>query len=431
MADSFNVKMLQPDAEGPTLDGAKLRWDLLHPSDGWSLRDAIAWLVTEGRLESSLGSLTGGFGEVLRNGGAPIGRIRITTLTLHPLVTAWGAEWHVQKGREEQDFLAANQVNSAYVGSPIQIMRETGKPYRQNLEADLTLEHHALFHELKADGMTDYYALFLMGESGPSGIASFSADRPGGFAEVDIEKLETLALFLAPAVDAINKRRIAATLLDTYIGHRAGGRVLAGHIHRGDSEHIRAAFWYSDLRDFTGLNEELEPGQMIDTLNTYFGAVGQEIMSRGGEVLQFIGDAVLAIFECAPEEGDTRRACEAAFDAAQAALVKIGEKNRERREAMLPEIRFGIGLHVGDVTFGNVGAEARLGFNVIGPAVNMTARLESLSKRALVPLLMSSTFAAFVDRALWPVGTFELRGVREMQEVYTAADLVGGEVMSG
>ncbi len=243
--------------------------------------------------------------------------------------------------------------------------------------------------------------------------------------------MQTLALFASSAADAVNRRRIAATLLDTYISHRAGSRVLAGHIKRGDSEHIRAAFWYSDLRDFTPLNESLPPQDLIDTLNSYFGMVANSIMAHGGEVLQFIGDAVLAIFECAPEEIDTRRACEAAFDAAQDSLVKAEAVNAERIVAGLPEIRFGIGLHVGDVTFGNVGNDTRLGFNVVGPAVDLTARLQTLSKQALVPLLVSSTFAALIDRALWSVGSFELKGVRDVQEVYTAADLVDGAVFSG
>lgn len=404
----------------------RMRWDMLYHNDGWSLEPAISWLVTRGRAVHDLSEFTGGLAEAMREGDAPVMRMRVTTITLHPLVAAWSGEWHKRTGSDQQDFLTGNQSSSAYIGSPIQIMRDTGKPYRQRLEGEITADYHALFHELKADGATDYYALFLTGDEGPSGIANFTTDRPGGFDDVDIAKLETLALFISPAVETVNRRRIAATLLDTYIGHRAGGRVLDGHIMRGDSEKIRAAFWYSDLRGFTHLNEELPPDQMVDTLNTYFGVVAEAIMARGGEVLQFVGDAVLAIFECAMDEADTRRACEAAFDAAHEALEKTAEKNQERRENMLPPIQFGIGLHVGDVTFGNVGAPTRLGFNVVGPAVNLTARLESLSKQALVPLLVSSEFARYAQRELFPVGTFELRGVREMQEVFTAAELVHG-----
>lgn len=411
-------------ADAPVLP--QLRWEMLHRADGWSLEPAITWLFTQGRTAQDLSELIGGVGEVLHESDAPLMRLRVTTITLHPLVTAWAGEWHKHKGPGQKDFLTGQQGNSGYVGSPIQIMRDSGKPYRQRLEGEITADFHEFFHELKADGATDYYALFLTGDEGPGGIASFSTDRPGGYDDVDIAKFETLALFLSPAVETVNRRRIAATLLDTYIGHRAGGRVLDGHITRGDSEKIRAAFWYSDLRGFTHLNEELPPDQMVDTLNTYFGVVAEAIMSRGGEVLQFVGDAVLAIFECDMDEADTRRACEAAFDAAHEALAKTAEKNQERRESMLPPIHFGIGLHVGDVTFGNVGAPTRLGFNVVGPAVNLTARLESLSKQALVPLLVSSDFARYAQRELFPVGTFELRGVREMQEVFTAAELVDG-----
>ncbi len=404
----------------------QLRWDMLYHNDGWSLEPAVSWLVTHGRAARDLSELIGGLGEAMRESDAPLMRLRVTTITLHPLVAAWAGDWHKRTGSGQKDFLAAAQVGSGYVGSPIQIMRDSGKPYRQRLEFELTADYHEFFHELKADGATDYYALFLTGEEGPGGIASFSTDRPGGYDDTDIAKFETLSLFLSPSVETVNRRRIAATLLDTYIGHRAGARVLDGHITRGDSEKIRAAFWYSDLRGFTHLNEELPPDQMVDTLNTYFGVVADAILSRGGEVLQFVGDAVLAIFECASDEADTRRACEAAFDAAHEALQKTAEKNIERRENMLPPIQFGIGLHVGDVTFGNVGAPTRLGFNVVGPAVNLTARLESLSKQALVPLLVSSEFARHAQRELFPVGTFELRGVREMQEVFTAAELVNG-----
>jgi adenylate cyclase len=403
---------------------APVRWDLVHDAEGWSLQPAISWLIAAGRGLKDMKEVAEGSAKALRAGDAPVSRLRVTTLTLHPQVNAWGGEWDEAKGADQVDFPFSAIPSPAFVGSPIDIMRRTGKPFRRRLEGALGPEDHKLLHELKEEGLTDYYATGMMGETGATGFVTYATQRPGGFTDLDIAKFDTFALFVSPTVDTVNRRRIAATLLDTYIGHRAGGRVLDGHIKRGDREQIRAAFWYSDLRDFTGLNEDLAPDQMIDMLNTYFGVVADAIMPRGGEVLQFIGDAVLAIFECAMDEADTRRACEAAFDAAHEALLKTEAVNGARRELMLPEIRFGIGLHVGDVTFGNVGSDARLGFNVVGPAVNLTARLQTLSKQALVPLLVSSNFAASIERELFPVGSFELRGVREMQEVFTAAKLV-------
>lgn len=415
----------------PEPEFVPVRWDLVHNTEGWSLQPAISWLVAAGRGLKDMKEVVEGSAKVLRKGEAPLRRLRITTLTLHPQVNAWGGEWDETKGADQVDFPFSTVPSPAFIGSPIDIMRRTQKPFRCQLEGELGPDDHKLLHELKEEGLTDYYATALMGDKAATGFVTYATAKPGGFTALDIDKFDTFALFVAPTVDMVNRRRIATTLLDTYIGHRAGARVLDGHIKRGDGEQIRAAFWYSDLRNFTGLNEDLSAEQMIETLNTYFGVVGDAIISRGGEVLQFIGDAVLAIFPCEMNEEDTKRACRTAYDAAQDALAKIAEKNQARREMMLPDIRFGIGLHVGDVTFGNVGSEARLGFNVVGPAVNLTARLETLSKQALVPMLISSAFAAFVDRPLWPVGTFEVRGVREMQEVFTAADLVEGEVMSG
>ena len=414
-------------------DLTAVRWDLLASDDGWSLQPAITWLVTHGRRAKGMDDLVAGVAMALKGEGAPVSRMRLTTLTLHPQVNAWGGEWDKNTAVARQiDFPRTLVQTSTYIGSPAQKILETHKPYRRRLDGPLDegTDHRIIF-ELKEAGHTDYYAVPLEGEDGPTGFASFTTDRPGGFDDLDLAKLETLGLFSASATEAVNRRRIAQTLLDTYISHRAGSRVLAGHIKRGDSEHIRAAFWYSDLRGFTRLNESLPPQDLLDMLNTYFATVADAITDHGGEVLQFIGDAVLAIFECQPEEMDTRRACEAAFDAAHDSLVKAEAINAERRMAGQPEMRFGIGLHVGDVTFGNVGTDTRLGFNVVGPPVNLTARLQGLSKEALVPLLVSSTFAALVDRPLWPVGKYELRGVRDVQQVYTAAELVEGAVSSG
>jgi len=410
---------------------APVRWDLLAAVDGWSLQPAIAWLVTAGRHSKGMADLVGGVAETLVESGAPLSRLRVTTLTLHPQVNAWGGEWDPDGGARQIDFPRTLISTSAYIGSPAQAMLETRKPFRRQMEEPLTDADHTVIHELKALGNTDYFAVPLEGDERPTGFASFGTMRPGGFTDLDVAKFETLGLFLASAAESVNRRRIAATLLDTYISHRAGSRVLAGHIKRGDAEHIRAAFWYSDLRGFTRLNESLPPQDLLDMLNAYFGLVADAIGAHGGEVLQFVGDAVLAIFECEPEEADTRRACEAAFDAAREALMKTDVVNAERIVAGQPPINYGIGLHVGDVTFGNVGTDTRLGFNVVGPPVNLTARLQSVSKEALVPLLVSSTFAALVDRPLWPMGRYDLRGVREPQQVYTAAELVEGAVSSG
>jgi adenylate cyclase len=208
-------------------------------------------------------------------------------------------------------------------------------------------------------------------------------------------------------------RRTATNLLEAYVGKRSGARILAGHVRRGDVETIEAALWYSDMRDFTALNEDLPPADLIALLNDYFGVVAGATGARGGEVLQFIGDAALVVF---PVGADGRRAaCDAALAAAHEALDAVATLNRESTR---PAIRFGIGLHVGAVSWGNVGGVDRLGLNVIGPSVNRTARIEVLTKQAGVPLLVSEAFARALDRPCRLVGRFALKGVAEPQAVY-------------
>ena len=202
-----------------------VRWDLLHNPEGWSLQPAISWLVTTGRQAEGMGELTAGVAAALLQGGAPIARMRITTLTLHPQVNAWGGEWQRGGETKQVDYPFTLIDTPAFIGSPVQIMRETRRPFRRNLEGALTEKDHTLLHELKAGGFTDYYGLGLSGpDNSQTGFATFTTDLPGGFTELDIAKFHTLNLFVATATETVNRRRIAATLLDTYISHRAGAR---------------------------------------------------------------------------------------------------------------------------------------------------------------------------------------------------------------
>jgi adenylate cyclase len=221
-------------------------------------------------------------------------------------------------------------------------------------------------------------------------------------------------------VEIIHGRRLTLGLLNAFIGPRISERILAGQVKRGDGDRIHAAFWYSDLRRFTDLSETLPAQDLLDLLNTYFEHCAAAAASRGGEILQFIGDAILIVFEIRRPE-DEAMVCEAALDAAVDAFDAIAVANHRRRRAGQPEIEFGLGLHVGTVTHANVGAPDRLAFNVVGPAVNKTARIQSLAKSTGTPLLLSEEFAAHVRRPLREVGEFDLRGLAGRQRIYTPA----------
>ena len=215
--------------------------------------------------------------------------------------------------------------------------------------------------------------------------------------------------------------------MDTYVGSRTGRKILDGAVRRGDSETIRAALWFSDLRDFTRLSETLSSEEMLTLLNQYFEEVGAAVTERGGEILRFIGDAMLIVFPVY-EERSQSQACRAALGAALDAVVKLGEVNQQRRHESLPAIRFGVGLNTGEVVYGNVGALNRLDYTVIGPAVNMAARLEGLTKTVGRAIVFSRQFADCLGCSVVSHGMHQLKGMVEPREALSLGD---DEALSG
>ena len=389
----------------------------------WSIAPVIEWLLREGRLNGDPPALINALAARLLAEGAPLCRLRFAFFTLHPQLAAWAYVW--MRGRETsvEKIPYGVQQTDAYVGSPAQKMIESGAPVRYRLDR-LAAQDHRLLHQLAAEGGTDYALLPLRFSDGSLNVLAVMTDGPAGFAARDIANFEALGHALAPVLEVAATRRLAQTLLDTYLGHRIGGRVLGGQIRRGAAETIDAALWYSDLRQFTALTERLPGAQMLALLNDYFESVAAAVGARGGEILRFIGDAMLIVFPSGPQH-DLQAACRAAVDSALDAFERIESINRTRRGAGLPEIRFGVGLNAGQVVYGNVGAPDRLDFTVIGPAVNRAARLESLTKELDVPLLMSSAVAAMLDRPVRSLGPHRLKDLTEPVEVFSLPSAQG------
>jgi len=394
------------------------RRGLLGPEEDWSLAPVGAWLMIEARLIPEPLALLEVLAARLNAAGANLSRLGFTIRTIHPQLLAWGCYWTQREGA--QMFLGRHgtQNSDAFIGSPVQYVYENRQPFHRNLGTLDEQRDPALLHELRAEGMTDYYALPLFFGSGEINFMTVATAVPGGFNEGDLERYEALANLLVPLLEIIQARRMTLGLLDAFVGPRISARILDGQVKRGDGDRIEAAFWYSDLRGFTALSETLPADQLLQLLNDYFENCADAAAARGGEILQFIGDAILIVFEIKRPE-DEAAVCDAALDAAIDAFASIAVVNHRRRRAGLPQIEFGLGLHLGSVTHANVGAPNRLAFNVIGPAVNKTARLQSLSKQAGEPLLLSKEFAARIRRPLRSIGHFDLRGLSGPQEMFT------------
>jgi adenylate cyclase len=250
---------------------------------------------------------------------------------------------------------------------------------------------------------------------------TFMTDRPSGFTDADIKKFHRLLDYMAPIVESRIGNRLSTTLLETYLGRIVGEQILDGLIKRGDGREINAVLWFSDLRDFTGLNERLAPSDLLELLNNYLQLVGDALSAHGGEILKFIGDGVMAYFP-ADDALFLPYVTNSAISAARRLMSDIESANEARAAGGLDPVRFGIGLHVGPVTFGNVGTEDRLDFTVIGPAVNRASRLEGLTKVLQVPVLASAEFNAVSTVPLKSLGMHTLRGVPEPVEVFTLPD---------
>jgi adenylate cyclase len=246
-------------------------------------------------------------------------------------------------------------------------------------------------------------------------IVTFATDRSGGFDDAHIASLLKLLPILALVSEICIKNRLARTLLETYVGPHAGEMILAGATRRGSGTTVRAAIMICDLRDFTRISDNGSRDDVIDLLNAYFDAMSGPIARHGGEILKFIGDGLLAIFPLS-QPSACANLLRAVAEARQA-MITLNEKSSQTGRAAL---NYGIGVHVGDVMYGNIGSRNRLDFTVIGPAVNMASRLETLTKQLGRTVLLSRAFADFVqgDFDLERVGEYPVRGFSHPIELF-------------
>jgi adenylate cyclase len=350
----------------------------------------------------------------LIDGGVDLSRITTGVPVLHPQLFSYSGLWERGKGVTERLYRADGSQDAILSNSPIKSAYE-GSSFRSRLGGPATTGEFPILADLRAAGMTDYVVLPLPFSDGTNKALSLATVQDGGFSDDELTLFAAMTPAVAANLETQSLQRMARTLLDTYVGRQAGGRVLAGQIRRGMGETIRAVIWLSDLRGFTSLSESLARDALIELLNDYFGPMCNAVEANGGEVLKFIGDAMLAIF---PVGDDAAQASRNALGAARAAMAAVNAENVRRGTAGIPKIHYGLALHVGDVMYGNIGGDARLDFTVIGPAVNLTSRIESMCKALNRSPLLSAEFARLSGVEAEVLGEFELKGVGEKQQIY-------------
>jgi adenylate cyclase len=360
--------------------------------------------------------------------GLPLARAGLIIDTLHPVYEGRVFRWSQDTPPEQIEYGPSNEgeVAESWRQSPFYWLIETGgSQLRRRLVAGEPADFPAIAGQ-QADGMTDYLARItrfaapgVIGEM-DCAYSYWATDHPHGFDDDQIAALDTLLPTLVLAVKCVSLARIAGTLVETYLGRDAGRRVLGGLIRRGVAEKIAAVSWFSDLREFTRITDQAEPRQVIPFLNDYAEIVISAIHDHGGDVLKLIGDGTLAIF--AGEQGEAT-ACRQALAAETALRKRLAALNRRRAADGLPTTAVYIGLHVGEVFYGNIGSKDRLDFTVVGPAVNETSRIAAMCRSAERDVLVSAAFMAAAEPAtrarLVSVGRYALRGVERPQELFT------------
>jgi adenylate cyclase len=382
----------------------------------------IEWLAAGGRSVSDATDLVAELCDRLVGCGIAVSRVGIFVLTLHPQIMGRRYLWQPGCPVDVEDAPFEAFETQGFRRSPVRRVIDSGVAVRLRLAEEGPRTDLTVVNDLLADGVTDYLATPLAFTDGSIHGASWATRRPGGFTDAEIAGLDAILNPLARMIEISVLRRLASDFLDIYVGNQGGSRILGGQIRRGHTETINACIWLSDMRGFSALSERLPPQRLVDLLNRFFDCQTPAILERGGEILKFMGDGLLAIFPVAGGRAQTSAVCEAALAAAVEASATVEERFRSSDDGGVEGVRFGLALHLGQVMYGNIGGGNRLDFTCIGPAVNLAARIEKLCSGLGRTILASDEFAEHCPEKFTPLGDFVLRGIEGRRMVFGLKD---------
>jgi adenylate cyclase len=385
--------------------------------------DLIDWVLRTATARDDLGALLTGVCERLRAAGLPLWRASLDLPTIDPTSRALSHKWWRDRASSVETLKHGPGPESTFQRSVIAHLLSIGLNERRwRLESGEGVADFDLLGTLQAAGGTDYVVrLVPFGEGKPviRGVAlSIATDRAGGFADADIAFFDRLVPALGLAACRVSAARTATDALGVYLGPRTAERVLAGEIRRGEGERIAAAIFLADLKRFTSFSEREDSVRVVHWLNEHFEAVGDAVTARGGEILKFLGDGLLAVFPAADAERRPCPVCEEALRAAEEVVAANGALNERRAARGEPTLDVDVALHFGEAVYGNVGASRRLDFTVIGRAVNEVSRMEMLCDRIGRSVVLSEAFARRCSRPTVALGAFPLRGIEGDRVVY-------------
>jgi adenylate cyclase len=370
---------------------------------------AIAWLLRDGVSAATPSALVEELCRRLVAEGMPVSGAVLVVASLDPLVARRHLRWTRADGRVVEEL----RLHSRVVAGKRAPLRGVGTRFQLSSANERRHGRRRQGRRRNLSGRTEW--------EGAVHEIEFFCERSTGFEVTELLHLSEVCLVLAAPLEVVIARGVTLTLLQAYLGRRCAARVINGSVRRGSGELIEAVVWSSDLRDFTALSQALPWEQVIAALNDYCARLVSAIHPFGGEVLKFIGDGLLAIFPISPRGAQS--ASDAALSAVRAARQGMAQLDEERIGAGLPPLPFGVGLHLGAVMYGNIGAPDRLDFTAIGPAVNMASRIEGLCRSLNCPVLISEAVATRCSRELVRIGNHSLRGDEGSVALFTLPEL--------
>lgn len=374
-------------------------------------------------------------------------RVSMGTRTLHPQVESLSYTW-VPKGKLEYFDETTNQLQhsksiiesengflrevrfrlgslqtSQFVASPVQYVMSTKKPYYFSF-ADHTEETYPypILDDLGPLGATGYFAVPIFQKGAGFAFLSLVTDKPSGWSKEELNFLNQVLKMISLQWINFIQNELTESLLSVYLGKRTGSTVYSGKVFLGELDKIQSVIWFSDIRNYSGMSEKLSPPEIIQLLNDYFGLAIPLIEAHGGEVLKLLGDGILAVFPYS-ESNKTFVGKKVLL-----AVRKLGEDlflhNQSReKEAKLP-IHHGVGLHSGEILYGNIGSTERLDFTVIGEAVNLTSRIAGMCGELGKAVLASANLANQIPVRWEELGEHKLKGIGSPQKIFAISERV-------
>ncbi len=381
------------------------------------------WLLLSAGAAASPEALTEQLGQQLVAAGVPLWRLSVAIWTLHPQLAGTGYTWRGDRDGVAQIYTPHGALESPqYLNSPVKFVTDGLGGVRQRLDTGAPRYPFPVMNDLKAEGATDYVAMPLPFSDGSIHSMTLTSRDPDGFSTADLGMVFENSVVISRLYEVHTLRANTAVLLNTYLGKRTGARVREGQTRRGDGERLRAVIFMADLRGSTALAERLSREDYLDVLSCFFDCTATPVTERGGEVLKLIGDAVLAIFplpdaiDATAAEAAAATVCRRAHTAARDSLRRIETANRTG--GLKAEIRCAVALHLGELTYGNVGSRDRLDFTIVGTAVNETARLDAVAKKLDEPAVYSGDVGRHLGEAARSLGHHALPGVGREIEIF-------------